>query len=522
MPTVNDCTFIDLFSGCGGLSYGLEMSGWRCVAAVDHNRFSIDTFNRNHSDQVGLVRDLNRFTPAELSSLLGVDRVRLITGGPPCQGFSKARMVDGSNFGERIVDDPRRDLYKRFLAFVSHFRPEIFLIENVLGIRNASSGVYFARIQSESRAIGYAVVPVELKCWEFGVPQQRVRQLFVGTRLGLPLFVADIHLKKTHAPVGADKSDLGLSPLVLLGEAIGDLPSLVAGSGSPDSAYDMRKRALHLDQYGGRYILDEMLAHKSKRLSWHVSRPHSERDLRDFSRLREGETSRQAIARGVEMEFPYSRKSFLDRYTRQSRYALSSTIVAHLKADGLMFIHPTELRSFTPREAARVQSFPDTFEFCGTRSDVYMQVGNAVPPVAARAVGFALLSYLNLCCFTGPASRASPSEQARKSLIGKLEALIKQLYTPVLARMSRQEFVEVWFSIHDLHPLLHPNGAFDETGEITMAPNGVSLAIAPFYQGSGWPIELIPFAREARKRFYAGQISQREYYFMTEETLESN
>jgi DNA (cytosine-5)-methyltransferase 1 len=510
-------TFIDVFSGCGGLSFGLESAGWSCLAAIDHNEQAIATLNKNHLQPIGTVQDLRSYYPSDLAKRIGTDRVTMVVGGPPCQGFSTARQAGGANSGQRIVLDSRRDLYQRFLAYVKFFSPDVFVIENVLGIKTAASGAYFTKIQNESRSIGYSVVPIELKCWEFGVPQQRVRQLFIGTKIGLPLFVPDLFLKKTHTANEKDAAKEGLQKLVLLGEAIGDLPTLTAGTGHQVSDYDQDKRLIHLNNYGGRYIVDEMKVDQASRLTWHIARPHSERDLRDFARLLEGETSRQALARGVEMEFPYSRETFKDRYTRQSRYELSSTIVAHLKADGLMFIHPTEPRSFTPREAARVQSFPDTFDFCGLRSHVYQQVGNAVPPIAARALGYALNNYLSENRANLRARESFANEKLKTDLVHKIEKA-SSLRETALLQISKAEFLDIWYSIHKLHPALHPENSLDETGEIKMTGDKatqVSLVIAPYYKRSGWPLDLICIAKEARRRFDLGELDASEYYFRT-------
>lgn len=128
-------TFIDLFSGCGGFSLGLEQAGLKCVAAIDHDVHAVNSLRMNHgSEGVALERDLTRFLPEELAELIGLTSVEVIIGGPPCQGFSTARQTDGSNSGSRLVEDPRRDLYKVFLKFVSFFRPKVFVMENVLGI----------------------------------------------------------------------------------------------------------------------------------------------------------------------------------------------------------------------------------------------------------------------------------------------------------------------------------------------------------------------------------------------------
>jgi DNA (cytosine-5)-methyltransferase 1 len=500
--------FIDVFSGCGGLSYGLEMAGLDCLAAIDFNSIAIETFNLNHNHRVGLERDLTQFEPHELAEIMGANEIDLVVGGPPCQGFSKARTQGGGNFGKEFAEDPRRDLYKRFLRFVEFFKPKTFVMENVLGINSMGSGIYLTKIQEASRALGYSVAPVQLNCWEFGVPQKRVRQLFIGTRVGLPLFMPTRYLMKTHSTDAASSS---LEPVVNLGEAICDLPPLKANDGAIESTYDFAVRKKHLKEYGGRYVIDLMQADRAKKLTWHVSRPHSERDLRDFLLLREGENSKGAIARGEVMETPYSMVSFADKYKRQSRFELCSTIVAHLKKDGLMFIHPTQNRSLTPREAARVQSFPDTFQFSGQRGSVYEQIGNAVPPIAGRAIGYAIKAYLTNNAFSGVRPQFDESE--RSQAIKKLEDLTNSLYLGVLINMSTSDFLSVWNSIHIVHPTLHPETALDRSGEIYMPPSGTSDVLAPYYKRSGWPVALTPIAVEANARFKNKELSQEDYYF---------
>lgn len=501
--------FIDVFSGCGGLSYGLEMAGLECLAAVDFNKIAIETFNLNHKHPVGLNRDLTQFEPEELAEIMGTDEIDLVVGGPPCQGFSTARTQGGANFGKEFVDDPRRDLYKRFLKHVEFFKPKIFVMENVLGINSMGSGIYLTKIQEASRALDYSVAPVVLNCWEFGVPQKRIRQLFIGTRVGLPLFMPSRHLTKTHS-LESNKSSL--EPVVTLGEAICDLPPLKADDGSKNSSYDIALRQKHLKTYGNRYIVDQMQVDKATDLSWHVSRPHSERDLRDFLLLREGENSKGAIARGEVMETPYSMESFADKYKRQSRYELCSTIVAHLKKDGLMFIHPTQNRSLTPREAARVQSFPDTFKFAGQRGNVYEQVGNAVPPLAGKAIGSAIKAYLKDC--TSSEARPKFKESERKKAIEKLEYLLSFENKRGVKELSSKEFLAAWNLIHLIHPTLHPETALNKTGGVYMSsPTGTSEILAPYYKRSGWPVALIPIAEEANSRYKNQELTEEDYYF---------
>ena len=157
-------TFIDLFSGCGGFSLGLEWAGLRCLAAVDFNESAIETFKRNHPEvPLALVKDLTQFAPKELDKALGSTPVDVIVGGPPCQGFSKARQVGGSNHGDRLIYDPRRELYREFLKYVAYYQPSVFVMENVPGIRSAAGGAFFTAVQVDSRELGYRVIPYEAR-----------------------------------------------------------------------------------------------------------------------------------------------------------------------------------------------------------------------------------------------------------------------------------------------------------------------------------------------------------------------
>lgn len=507
--------FVDLFSGCGGFSLGLEWAGLKCLAAIDFNESAISTLRVNHPNVPhALVKDLTKFSPKDLDKLLGSEPVDILVGGPPCQGFSKARQVDGANHGGRLVHDSRRDLYKEFLRFVIYYQPSLFVMENVPGIKSAAGGEFFTRVQVESRELGYRVIPYEVQAWRFGVPQKRIRQLIIGTRRELPLFIPDRYIRATHADSGYERLQ-GLEPAVTLGEAIGDLPEIYPGDEQFERRYDKAARQSHLKRYGRRFIYEVLQANKAGALTGHTARPHSLRDLRDFARLREGETSRQAIARGVEMEFPYDRENFKDRYTKQHRDQLCSTIVAHLKKDGLMFIHPTQIRSLTPREAARIQSFPDTFIFPAERTNSYAQIGNAVPPLVGKAMGLAISEFLTAA---EDGDRISPSlsvklPTTRDAAIKKLEGFIESLYLRQLPMLTKGEFLDAWWAVGYLHPNLHPDAAMENGREVSRGTKrGVSFVVEPVYVRSGWPVELIPVAQEARRRFDADLLSEDEYY----------
>jgi len=524
--------YLDLFCGSGGFSLGLERAGLACVAAVDIDAQAIDVFKANLPDvEHVLCRDLTTFKPEDLLGIIGRQKIDMIVGGPPCQGFSRVRKVDGANTGKRLVEDPRRLLYKNYLHYVEFFKPSIFVMENVPGIRQAAGGEFFKSIQLDARKLGYRVHATTVLAWQYGVPQKRERQLIIGTASKLPIFSTAIYAPQTHADpefrvnsrrAGEQRGGRGrkkkLEPPVTLWEAIGDLPPLQIKSGAFEADYDPVRGREHLEKYGRRFLLDVLEVHKSEGLTAHVSRFHSERDLRDFDRLREGESSKQALKRGEEMEFPYDRSHFLDRYTRQHRDQLCSTIVAHLSKDGLMYVHPTQRRSLTVREAARVQTFPDWFRFPSSKLIAYRLIGNAVPPLLGQAIGRGMRQYLSAAL---PARSLSPMPVSPKQAV---EWLAPAIDVPPgshrLRKLPMGELKKAWFSVGFLHNWLHPDGVSDNGDEIAEKVEMTALLAAvapriaaPAYVVSGWPLQLVPLAREAERRFRHGQLRFDEYYY---------
>jgi len=504
-------TCIDLFCGCGGFSLGMERAGFTVLAAIDLNPEALSVFRTNFPNVAHVLqRDLTTFPPAELAKLIGTAEVDVIVGGPPCQGFSKVRQRDGSNSGPRMVKDERRFLYQEFLRYVDFFRPKVFVMENVPGIRSADGGKYFTRVQQEARAQGYRVHPQTEKALALGVPQKRERQLIIGTRLNFPeYFPAELQ----RAPRAAKAPTLG--------KAICDLPPVHAGGGQEEADYDMERRKAHIAKYGRRYLYETLEVHLASKLTAHRARPHSERDLRDFARLLEGEHCAEAMKRGIAFEFPYDRESFKDRYTRQHRNEPCSTIVAHLSKDGLMFIHPTQNRSLTPREAARVQSFPDWFQFPVSRMHQYRVIGNAVPPLVAEAIGLAVKSYLERTVRNNKHVRfgLEPLPVDQDQAVLWLLALVRAAEAKTLRKVSTAHFLRGWYSVGFLYDGLHPDSATDHGTEVSNDIEGVpeisrveQRLQAPYYVQSGWPVLLTPIAKEARRRYEAGELKYNEFY----------
>ncbi len=540
MPSL---TCIDLFCGCGGFSLGMQRAGFKVLAAIDFNEEAVATFKANFpKETLALSKDLTTFTPDKLIAKLHTNQVDVIVGGPPCQGFSTVRQVDAANHGSRVKRDKRRYLFRSFLDYVNAFRPRVFVMENVLGIQSAAKGKFFTLVQSEARKLGYRVHSQVEESWKLGVPQKRRRQLVIGVRNDVPgYFPGELGPAKRafRAPVSdparsCSDSTSGTTPAApTLWDAIGDLPPLVAGAGEEERDYDLKLRAEHLtrrDQRATHYLEQVLEVHHTTKLTAHRARPHSERDLRDFARMLEGETGDQTIARGEEMEFPYKRSVFLDRYTRQHRERLCSTIVAHLAKDGLMFIHPTQNRSLTPREAARVQSFPDWFQFPVARTHQFRIIGNAVPPLVAEAVGEELTRFLAAPLqdmanrrghgidseHTGSETGA-PLPATRSAAAHQLESLAR-LDRRQLRALSTREFLCGWRALLFLFPDLHPDSAQDHGGDSEiisadqLALPGYEELLAKRFVRSGWPVALEAIGVEAWRRVDARELTDKEFY----------
>ena len=387
---------IDLFSGAGGMSEGFIRGGFRPLLVVDRSEEALHTYRFNHPgvpDDRILCRDISTLTIEEIRRILGNEKPAILIGSPPCQGFSSAGFRSKAAVtGYSLEDDDRNHLYRYMVNIALELEPRLFLMENVPGMaaRTAREMPFLERAASLLREGGYSTQIWHLNAAAFGVPQDRNRIFLVAAKgVSLPRRP----MGEFQDPSGNEIKDIDITtwrdpmdrlPPRRLVDAIGDLPAREADSGtSVDLCAIEAKTALPPFHY----LFEGAIASRSGLIFNHHVRFHNERDLQLYSRLEPGENSVHAIeVHGLEDLMRYRRDVFDDKYARLRGDRPSRTIVAHLAKDGNAFIHPGQTRSITPREAARIQSFPDDFIFCGSPSDQWQQVGNAVPPLLAYTI----------------------------------------------------------------------------------------------------------------------------------------
>lgn len=343
----NKPTVIDLFCGCGGLSYGFIEAGYEVVLGIDHWKDAVETFKFNHKNSIGLVADLFNETPQIISKKTGIKNVDLIIGGPPCQGFSIA--------GKRIVDDERNKLYKSFVNFVNYFQPKAFMLENVPNIVSMSNGIVKDNIIKDFEGLGYKVVYKVLMASEFGVPQNRKRAFFVGIKGDKEFIFPNPKITK----------------LLTSKEAISDLPenSIVDGD-----EYPIKPKSEY----------QELLRENSKGLYNHQITEHKEQTIDIISMVPDG-----GNYKNLPVELHQTRKVNI-AWTRLNSEKPSFTIdTGHNH-----HFHYKFNRVPTARESARLQSFPDNFIFKSGKTSQLKQIGNAVPPLLTKILAENLLKYI--------------------------------------------------------------------------------------------------------------------------------
>lgn len=338
---------IDLFCGCGGLSHGFIEAGYDVVLGIDHWQDAIKTFEHNHRGSIGLVADLFNKTPMEISKNTGIKKADVIIGGPPCQGFSIA--------GKRMLDDERNKLYKSFVGFVEFYKPQAFLMENVPNIVSMGKGVVKDNIIEDFEKLGYNIVHKVLLASEFGVPQNRRRAFFIGTK-GKEVF----NFPEIKNPEFVSSS-----------EAISDLPEKSISDGTK---YPLKAKSKY----------QEKIRKGSMSLFNHEITNHSDQTIEIISMVPDGGNYKNLP------EHLHQTRNVNIAWTRLNSKKPSFTIDTGHRHH----FHYKFNRVPTVRESARIQSFPDTFIFLGSKTSQYKQVGNAVPPLLAEVLAKSLKKYL--------------------------------------------------------------------------------------------------------------------------------
>ena len=367
---------VDLFAGCGGLSCGLEQAGFTPWFVNEIVETFCNTYKKNHNLDdshyfVGDINDLNENLDDYKEYL---EDITLVCGGPPCQGFSMANR-------QRILDDPRNQLYKAYLYFLSQVRPKFFIMENVKGMSKKIGEIKddFTKYLGEEYQFDYRL----LKAQNFGVPQNRERFIMIGNRVGVnPDDIFEEIFKQ------------GRSPFVLK-DALEGLPHLESRkrigkneenerSGFTERQFVYPETEFYHFINGYRHI-DKLYNHKN--------RYNNPRDIEIYRRLPQGANSLHDSIADI---MPYSRRNniFKDKYFKLDETQICKTITSHMKFDCNMYIHPWEARGLSPREAARIQTFPDDYVLTGAQNLWYAQVGNAVPVKLARAIGMGIMKFI--------------------------------------------------------------------------------------------------------------------------------
>ena len=389
-------TFIDLFAGCGGLSEGFYMENFEALAHVEIDSVAcktlktrMDYYGYNNSDSAVLEADITSPDIIQcIEKVVNNKAVDVIIGGPPCQSFSSLGRAKDDN---GMKNDPRNYLFESYVKILNHFLPKFFVFENVTGLLTATlNGEHIVNRIKNELSKHYKVKLEVLNSANYGVPQIRKRVIIIGVREDIPLDIDAVYssVVKTHYdPEMAKEDRKGLRRYVTVRDAIEELPKVLPGQGSKSISFASKRNNA---------FLRKIVKKNSHVLLDHVARNHNEKDIERYRVMsKEHWTFQEMLQNRPDLNHEKQRV-FGNSYTVQWWDLPSKTIIAHLYKDGNQFIHPdyTQGRSFTVREAARIQSFPDDFVFEGARTDQFKQIGNAVPPLLANAIAKALKQQL--------------------------------------------------------------------------------------------------------------------------------
>ncbi len=393
-------TVLDTFAGAGGFSLGFEMAGCRVLGAIEMDRWACDTFAFNHPEAQVVHGDISKLTDERILELFGDNPPDIVIGGPPCQGFSIANRNAGDS------KDPRNSLFRDFVRVGKILRPRAMVMENVpnlLAAKTAEGRPVIEIIASELQALGFKTYWKTLQATDFGVPQIRTRLFVVAVRNS----IAEPFPKPTHRLASSTQiddlfSDTAVEPCPTLWDAISDLPELSAGEGGEEQSYASPPKTNYQRSLRG----------EAEILFNHKAMNHTKRMVERFETMQWGHSVND-VPEHLKPRQRNSEKLTTAAYDQNNRRMYADrpchTIAASFYAN---FVHPYSHRNFTAREGARIQSFPDSFRFLGKPTVVshkllaregreeekflcqYSQIGNAVPPMLARAVAKNLLDQL--------------------------------------------------------------------------------------------------------------------------------
>lgn len=410
--------FIDLFAGAGGLSEGFIQAGFYPVAHVEMNEHAAKTLETRSAyyhlksiDKLDFYRQYlsGRISRAEFTQMIpdsvtntvinetlsnetipyvfdtidvimrtrGIEKIDVIVGGPPCQAYSLVGRAQSSHMGTPMRDDPRNYLYKLYAQFLEKYRPRMFVFENVLGIASAQGGSIWIELQETLKQVGYEIECHAQNAQNFGVLQNRRRMIIVGWLKNSGLAYPDFVVKKANA---------------IVNDLFTDLPKL----------YPRESNNNYSEEKPSQYVMETGIRTADDILTLQICRPNIARDITIYKRAIElwnkGHQRLNYNDLPEELKTHRNRHSFIDRFkVVEGDESCCHTVLAHLSKDGHYFIHPDidQHRSITVREAARIQSFPDSYYFEGPRTSQFMQIGNAVPPLMARGIAEGVFSQLH-------------------------------------------------------------------------------------------------------------------------------
>jgi DNA (cytosine-5-)-methyltransferase len=344
----------DLFAGVGGLSQGFIKAGFEIEFAVEYDKEIAKAYASNHKNTVVYAEDICDIDINEI--IKKHPFIDVVMGGPPCQGYSQK--------GKRMsIDDPRNFLFQQFVWFVKEFRPKYFVLENVPNIITTSNGYFKNQIINAFEYLGYQVVCGVLNASDFGVPQDRRRAIFIG-QLG-------------HLEIGLPVPN-GLKTTIQ--DAIYDLPFINSGAGLEVADYDKKPFS----------SFQQVMRNGAKKLYNHVATNHSLKALERLALIPKGK-GKEVLPKEHRTKSIYS-----GTWSRLLEDGIAPTITTRFDTPSSgRFTHPILNRCLTVREAARIQSFPDTFIFEGSRTCQMKQVGNAVPPMLAYEIAKVIMNNEN-------------------------------------------------------------------------------------------------------------------------------